>query len=208
MLCYSRWFFEISQTAKGDYMNLFIVIGSMIGIGLQILLSIQILEGKIKQNFCTWVLWAILEVITAVNLIIQHGNFLLPALYSVGCMIVALAIIKSKNFLWTWWETFVACMALVCMGIWIISGSRDATIASTTAVIVAGFPLIKDCYKNPSENPFLLFSGFLIANALSTIGGANWSVEERLYPAACTVFTLLVVLLVARKFWRSGEIKS
>lgn len=181
-------------------MTLLTLVGSVIGIGLQILLSIQILVGKTKQNFASWILWAILEFIVAASIISQHGSFLLPATYSLGCMIVVLSIIKSKNFSWTWFETFVACMALACMIIWSISSARIATIASTSAVLIAGIPLLIECYKNPLNNPFLIYFLFLIANILGTAGGKDWSVEERFYPVSCAGFSFIAVIFVARKF--------
>lgn len=189
-------------------MNSWTLAGSIIGIGLQILLSVQIFTGKVKQNFASWILWATLEIIVAASIISQHGNFLLPASYSLGCMIIALSIIKSKNISWTWFETFIACLAIACMIVWSISNARIATIASTSAVLIAGIPLLIDCYKNPWDNPFFIYSSFLIANALATAGGKNWSVEERLYPASCTGFTILVVIFLARKFWLKHDIKS
>lgn len=178
------------------------VMGSAIGIAMQIILAIQIFKEKITQNFTSWILWAILEGIITASIISQQGSFLLPATYSLGCVVVSVSIaIRLKIFLWTWFETMIACLAIACMIIWSLSGAWVATIASTSAVLIAGIPLAIDCYKHPRDNPFLIYSCFLIANVLATAGARSWSVEERLYPASCAAFTLLTIIFIGRKFF-------
>lgn len=190
-------------------MSLLTLMGSIVGFGLQILLCIKISKGKIEQNFASWILWGILEAIVAASIIAQHGNFLLPICYSVGCLIIAIAIaVKSKTISWSWFENMIAGLTIICMIVWGIAGDWFATIFSTIAVVIAGVPLLVDCYKNPWGNPFLIYSGFFVANSLSTAGGNEWSVQERLYPAACTIFTILVLLFVVRKFWLTHEVNN
>lgn len=177
--------------------------GSIIGILVYVPLCYQILKNgdRVEQNFATWILWAILDGIATASIIYQHGNFLLTAAFSLGSTITAICILKSKNFSWGWFESMATFLAIACMVIWALSGARIATIASTTAVLIAGLPLMWDCYKRPWKNPFFTYSAFMVSNVLGTAGGKNWSVEERFYPAACTVYCGVVMILVARKFW-------
>ena len=182
--------------------------GSVIGIAVYVPLCISILRGKVKQNLATWLLWALLDGITAASIFYQYGNYLLTASFALGSTFTSLSIIRSKNFQWTWFETMVASLVVACIVIWAASGAYIATIASTTAVIIAGVPMIVECYKKPWDNPFSTFFCFLVANILGTIGGKEWSVIERLYPAACTIYCLLIVLLIARKFWIKPEPQS
>jgi len=179
----------------------FTLAGSVIGIVCYVPLCLAILRGKVKQNLATWVLWALLDGIAAASIFYQHGNYLLIAAYTLGSTVTSLSILRSKNFKWTLFHTMVSLLVAACIVVWAISGAYVATIASTTAVIIAGIPLVVDCYRKPEENPFLTYLGFLTANALATMGGKEWSVPERLYPAACVVYGVITVLLVARKFW-------
>jgi len=188
--------------------NSFTLAGIIVGIAVYIPLCIQILSGKTKQNLATWGLWALLDSIAAASLFYQHGNFFLPALYALSSTVISLSILKSKNFSWTWFETMVAFMVVACIVIWAISGAYVATIASTTAVVIAGIPLTAECWKKPEESPFLTYLGFLVANALGVIGGKEWSVTERLYTAACTALCLVVVIFIARRFWRKPELQN
>ena len=186
-------------------MNPLTLAGSVIGILVYVPLCYQILKsgGKVEQKFATWILWAILDGIVAASIIYQHGNFLLAAAFSLGSTITAICIFKSRNFRWGWFDSMATVMAIACMVIWAFSGARIATIASTTAVVIAGLPLMWDCYKRPWKNPFFTYAAFMVSNILTTMGGKNWSVEERLYPAVCTIYCCVVTLLIARKFWVS-----
>lgn len=175
--------------------------GSIVGIAVYIPLCIQLLAGKVKQNLATWGLWALLDGIAAASIMDQHGSYLLPLSYVVGATAVSLSILKSKNFAWTWFETMVTFLVVACIIVWATSGAYIATIASTTAVMIASIPLIGECYREPEKNPFGTYLGFFVANALGTMGGKEWSIVERFYPASCAVMCLLVVLLIARKFW-------
>ncbi len=95
----------------------------------------------------------------------------------------------------------VTFLVVTCLVVWIISGPTVATVAGTTAVAIACIPQFIDTYREPWKSPLLSWSGFMIANALVTAGGAEWSIEERLYPAVCTLLTTAVVLLTVRRYW-------
>lgn len=178
---------------------------SIVGIAVYIPLVMQILAGKVKQSFATWALWALLDGLAAASIMYQHGSYLLPLSYVVGASAVALSVLKTKDFSWTWVETMTALLVVVCIVIWAASGAYFATIASTSAVMIASIPLIVECYKKPEENPFWTYVGFFIANSLGTMGGKEWSVIERLYPAACAAMCLLIVYLISRKYFRKED---
>ncbi len=187
-------------------MNAFSVASSIIAICLYVPLCLQIFSGKTVQNFATWMLWAILDAIAAAATISQEGNFLLPLAYSVGSTLVTLSILKSKNFKWTWFETMDTFMVGICLVIWHNSGARTAIIASTMAVVIAGLPQTVESLKKPREQPFLIYLGFFTTSILTTIGGKDWSVEERFYGYSCAVMGLVILIFVIQKFW--GKMKT
>ncbi len=189
-------------------MNKITLAGSIIGIATYVPLCISILRGKVKQNLATWVLWALLDGIAAASIFYQHGNYLLTASFALGSTFASLSIIRSKNFQWTWFETMVASLVVACIITWAVSGAYVATIASTTAVIIAGVPTLVECYKKSWDNPFSTYLSFLIANILGTMGGKEWSVIERFYTASCTVYCFIAVILIARKFWTKPAMQS
>lgn len=182
-------------------MNALSLSAGIIALTINVLLCVQVLSGKVKQNFATWALWGVIDAIVAATIICQDGNFLLPAAYALGSLAVAVAILKSKEFKWTWFETMMTCFAAICLAIWSVSGAKVATVASTLAIVFAGTPQALAAYKKPWDQPFWAYVGFLVAAALSTAGGRDWSIEERFYPATCAVLTFVVVVFIARKFW-------
>jgi hypothetical protein len=93
-------------------------------------------------------------------------------------------------------------MVIICLVGWKMSGPWLATILSTTGVVLAGFPQLKDAWKTPREMPLVIYVGYTIVNILSTMGGSSWTVEERLYPATCAVLCAVIVLVSLKKFFQ------
>jgi hypothetical protein len=182
-------------------MSSLILASTGLALALYVPLCIQILSGKAKQNLTTWLLWATLDAIVACTLIAQHGNYFLPVAYTVGSGITVLCIAKSKNAKWTWFESFVTFLVVVCLIVWAVSGARTATIASTCAMLIAGIPQLVDCYRKPWDTPIPIYLGYVVANGLSVMGGKNWAIEERFYPASAAIYCLVVATLALRKRW-------
>ncbi len=180
-------------------MNLLVVISTLLAISLYFPLCYQLLTGKVVQNLATWLLWSALDAIAAVTIFLQDGNYLLAAAYTVGGSITALCILKSRNFNWTRFESFVTFLVIVCLVIWYHSGPRNATIASTLAMVIAGIPQTVASYRKPWETPILIFVGYFFANLLSTLGGKDWSIEEVFYPASATIYCGILVVIT---YWR------
>ncbi len=185
-------------------MNMFVLAGSVLAILTYLPLWKQVRSGEVKQSLLTWVLWAILDALVALTIIVQNGNFLLPTIYIVGSAVTAFLIYKSgTRASWTWFESFIVFLVFVTMVVWRMSTDKAATIASTAAVVIAGIPQLIDAWKKPNEMPMAVFSSYFVANMLSAAGGKDWSIEERLYPFACAVLCLLIILCSVRKFWIS-----
>jgi len=161
----------------------------------------SILKGR-SQNIASWVLWSLIAGITASSLIAEHGNHAIASAYTAGNLSVAILIMRSKRVEWTWFESAVTTLVVVCLIIWLILGARAATVASTTAHITAGIAQLKDSYIRPRETSVIAYSGWMTADILSVIGGKDWSIEERLFPTAIAIYSLLVVLAASRLSWQ------
>jgi hypothetical protein len=158
-----------------------------------------ILRGQIKQNVATWTLWVSLDAIVTVSIILQKGNYVLPALYVIGGSIIVISLIYKKLFKWTSFETFVLILVIVCLLIWSISGSRWATIASTLAVCISSAPQVRDLWREPEKGTGVIYSGYALANILSFMAGKSWTVEERFYPGMMIPLCLLMTVVAFRK---------
>lgn len=184
-------------------MNTWQLVSFVLAIALYIPLGIKILKGTVVQNFATFILWALLDTIAGLSLYDQGGNYQLPFAYVSGCALVIGCILKARTFSWTSFETKVSFLVLMSIIAWMVSGPYMATIFSTTGVVLAGIPQVKDSWKNPEQSPLLLYIGYSTANLLSTIGGKSWTVEERMYSFSCFLLTLVIVGATSRKYQMS-----
>lgn len=181
--------------------HLFAWIGAALAILAYIILGHGLSQSKMPQNILTWGLWAILDLVAFVSVLVQGGNSLLIAIFVLGSASITVLIYRTGGVItWTWFEKTILLLVALCMMIWYLSGPQGATIASTIAVCLAGVPQLKDIAKNPNETPLSLWVLCFFANGITTAGGKNWSIEERLYPAACAVYCLILVLLTLRRY--------
>lgn len=173
-------------------MNTYKTLGAIIAILMYFPLLHGIWTNKIKQPFAMWLLWGLLDGITLLSVIVQGGNWLLLAIYTTASCIVMGSMLFKKQFGWTNFETLVTILVICCIIVWTLSGPKVATIAGTLAIVIATFPQFKNGWKDPKSNPWLIWLGFALANGLSTMGGAAWSIEERFYAFTCTLLCLAI----------------
>jgi len=170
------------------------------------LLGRSIASGESEQNLTTWGLWAVLDGIVTASIIAQGGSWGIPATYATGSMVIALAIARFGKARWTWFETMIASMVVICMIIWSLSGARNATIASTAAVVIAGVPQLFEAWEKPEDSPFSVYLLFALANILATAGAKSWSIEERFYPGVCFILCASYLVVMSRKFFRQTTV--
>ncbi|KND50898.1 MAG: hypothetical protein AB202_00635 [Parcubacteria bacterium C7867-007] len=163
--------------------------------------SIQVWQGKMKLNLATFLLWGVLDAIAALSIYVKGGNWALPAAYVAGVLLVIVAMLRARTFTWTRFETITTFMVAISIGVWMISGPVMATVVSTTAMVLAGIPQVKDAWQKPWEATVWVWFAYFVVNVMSTVAGKDWSISERFYPAACSVLTAIMVVLAMRKFW-------
>ena len=186
-------------------MNVYMWLSSGLAIFLYVPLVIQIKEkAGAGQNLLTWILWGCLDAVAAASIISQRGNSFLVLMYVAGCVITSIFIWRfGEKGKWTWLETTTLAFVFVSLVVWCVSGDKMATIASTVGVVIAGIPQFIDAYRKPRAIPLAIYTGYVVANCLGIAAGADWSVKERLYPAAMTILGLGYVACAARRFLRS-----
>ncbi len=186
-------------------MNVYQWASVILALVLYVPLGRMIVKGLVTQNLATFILWGSLDAIVGASMYFQgSGNFQLPFAYTLGCVFIISCILKSGNYAWTRFETQISIVVATCSLAWcvIVFGFSNpwlATILSTVGVVSAGIPQLRDSWRKPEDSPLLTYVGFVVVNTLSVAGGTSWTVEERLYPASCTILCLLVVLASMRK---------
>ena len=105
-------------------MNTFALLSVTVGNSIYVPLCVQLLKGSVTQNISTYILWILLDGITAMTIWVDGGNYALPTAYAIGCFAVCLCIWKSRRFSWTWFETTIAGMVILCIIVWWFHRSR------------------------------------------------------------------------------------
>lgn len=193
-------------------LNAFALSGGLIGFLVFIPLCMSILKGTAEQNLATFILWGLLDGLAAVSTIVASGNYLLPALYTLGSVAVVTCIVmRTPKIQFTWLEGFCAAMVVLCILTWMnwdslsfmaipLSAEQMVVVLSSTALVIAGIPLLWDAIKKPGTSAPLTYLGYTTANVLSTFAGSSWAVEERFYAGSAAAFTLLVFLAGSRRW--------
>ncbi|MEK7100929.1 MAG: hypothetical protein AAB921_02405 [Patescibacteria group bacterium] len=181
-------------------MNAFAIAGALVAVGMYIPLTVNVWNKKLEQNFATFLLWGLLDSIAAGAIFFDGGNFLLPLIYAVLCFGVLIAILRARTFSWSWRESVASAFVIISIVAWFFVSNELATILSTAGLTVASLPQLYDFWKKPQNMPLLTYAGFTAANGLSTIAGADWSIQERLYPASSMIVTIVFVLVGCRKW--------
>jgi len=175
--------------------------GGVMALALYAPMTIEIVRARgAGQSFATWGLWAVLDTILTITLWQQHGNYLLSLGFALGGVALAVVLLWQGNWSWGKFETVIALMVLASLAVWKFSGPRNATIAVTTAICIAGIPGFVEMLRQPQPAAGKLWAGFTVANLLAFFGGTAMTLEERLAPAA---FTVLCALMVVACWWNS-----
>lgn len=180
-------------------MNTLAVFGALIAALMYVPLTISVWKG-FPQNFATYFLWGLLDVIAAGSIMVKGGNFLLPATYVFCVIAVVLGILRTGTFKCGRVEWVTSLLVFLSIVVWMFVGSRAAVIVSSISVCLAGVPQLVDFWHKPREAPLGIYAGFMISNTISTFAGADWSIEERFYPASGSVLTMIFVLVAARRW--------
>ena len=158
------------------------------------LVMVVIKRGGRGHSFAMWALWAMLDTMATVSLVIQDGNYILTLGFSIGSVLMSALLLRRGQFKWGKLEWMVFLLVLLCLAVWAMTGPRGATIAATLAIIAAGTPGLVEIWRHPDSTATRVWAGFCIANLLALIGGERWSLEERFPPAAFTLQTLVMFI--------------
>jgi hypothetical protein len=173
------------------------------GGALALLMYVPLIRGTLRnqgagQSFAMWALWAVLDSTVTLSLIVQRGNFWLPLGLATGSVTLAFLLLVKGRFAWSWFETGILVLVLACLAIWKFSGPMWATIATTTAIVIAGIPGMVELWRNPQPVLGRIWAGYTIANLLALWGGTSWNIDERFAPGVFAVQTVAFVALAYR----------
>jgi hypothetical protein len=144
-------------------------------------------DGK-GLSFTSFVLWTILTWISCITTKRQGGATpAVPRTYAIGATVMTIVLAcKHRYSTLTTLDGTTAALVVLCLILWVIKGDKWALIISVIASSIAGIPYIVMTYTAPLDSPFLVNTGFLIANSIAFISAGElsirkWTVEDRLF---------------------------
>jgi hypothetical protein len=191
---------ELNRLGGAEMHTVFAWVGAAIAVIAYIPLTRKVWKSEIEQNFSTYLLWGLLDLVAGLSTFAEYGNWALPTTYVACCSAVLIAIWRTKTFKWGWVETMTTIFVMASIIVWYFQGPVGATVVSTLGVVAASVPQLIDIVKKPKDAPVVEYIFFTLANGVSIFAGRDWTVSERFYSASCTVLTFAFVLIGLRKY--------
>ncbi|MEY4602218.1 MAG: hypothetical protein RL292_159 [Candidatus Parcubacteria bacterium] len=176
-------------------MNIYKGLALFFGLGTSVLLWVIIFKSRERQGttFASFMIWGVLNIMLATSMWLQGGNYSLVALYAVTSFVTSTCLIIKQGIQWTRDDTLIAVAATLCMAYCFYGTAYGATIVSTIATAFGCLPQLRDIRDNPDQQKCWPWIGFGLAHVFSLIGGSEWSVPQRFYPACCLVSTAILI---------------
>lgn len=162
-----------------------------------------ILQGKVKPAKVTWLIWAIVDIITLLGM--YNEDAINGQIVGASIGAVALAILSLKYGVKGWSTVDIACLigAFFAIGAWILSGNGLLSILICQVVNVLGaIPTFVSINKDPdkeSKLAWLLF-GFSCVLTVATI--PRFTIEDSTQPLTFLFLQTVILFLLFRKSHR------
>ncbi len=76
----------------------FQILAGVIGTFAYIVLIFELLKAKKEQNFASFMLWAMLDTIATITVVLKDGNYWLPLSNAFGAVSIALILAVKNKF--------------------------------------------------------------------------------------------------------------
>lgn len=186
----------------------FVYLGALILLLGSIQYFIETLQGKIKPNRVTWLLWSFAPFI-AFSAQIQQGvgiQSLLTLMYGLLPAIIFIASFVNKSAYWkfTRFDIFCGVLSVVGLVIWQITQVGNiAIIFSIVADGLAALPTLVKSWKVPETENYFPYLASSISAAITLLTIKSWSFAEYSFPLYIFVAMLLLVILIKFKIGKS-----
>lgn len=182
--------------------EIYVGLGVVLGIIPQFMVMWGIYKKTMKLSFSTYFIWFVLNLIITVASIVERGNYYLSLSFVALNLLIALMVLAAEQKVsFPVWERFLTVLCLICMGVWYATSGAYAVIAASLAVFIAGVPQFVVVYKNPKLTSSAVWLLATLAGLFAVLGGKEWSIAERFYPATFLLYACigLLILFVRRQ---------
>ena len=198
--------FELLNSFKMK--SVLLILGSMFAMLAYFPLAKLIKKDPKGYSFASFMLWAILDVICMISIYLE-GNltYILSLVFVLGSGYIAYMLYKLKQRTWGKSENVICFLIIICLYVYYTSGNIGATIAATTATVLAGVPQVIAIWKNPDRKALPIWFLFATGSSLIFLSASGWDFENfisgRIFPLANGSMAILLFFISATKPLRS-----
>jgi len=172
---------------------------------------VQTAKGKAHPNRVSWLLWALIPMITFAAEIKQGVGLqaLMTFMVGFGPFIVLAVSLLDKKAYWKLsnFDIFCGVLSVLAIIAWQLTGNGNtAILLSIIADIFAAIPTIIKSLKNPESEHYGVYLSGVISGVITLLTIKNWTVAEWGFPLYVTIMCLLLVTLVTAPKWKKLKI--
>ena len=183
-----------------DFHDFLKITGGIGALALFVPMAVEVVkDGGAGQSFATWMLWAALDTILTISLLLQHGNYLLPLGFAAGGIVLTTLLLLKGRFAWGRMDNVILLLVIGCLIGWKLGGAKTATVAATLGICLAGIPGLVELWRNPQRKVGNIWGWYVLANGLAFLGGTAMTVEERFAPGVFAAYSLLMFVASRRR---------
>lgn len=180
-----------------------------------------IVKTKAKgQNFFTWLLWSIFDLILYIKIKEENGlSTILVFTFVIGSLSTSLLLFRYKK---KWLKSDNKTLYLVAILFFLLfvpNSERTIIIIAIISEVIAGWPLLKETWKNPDESGYTLASYmfFLLGYILTIIENfviypideifGIIFIENMMFPLVFIIYSFFDTFPLIKIWWASKKSK-
>lgn len=187
-----------------DYKVVIVALAAFISLSNLAYYIFNVLIGKTKPHFYTWLIWGLVTVIAALGQIVSGGGWggYYTLLVAFNCFTIAtLAFFKGeKNIVLFDKYCLVAC--LISIALWPLTKAPLLSVILVTLIDTVGFlPTLRKSYNKPHEENLISFMLYGLTYSMSIVALESYNFVTVFYPAviATSALSLAIMLIIRRK---------
>ena len=152
-------------------------------------------KDDLSQTFFTWVMYLILDTITMLSSANVDGNYVILFSFASGSLVMAGILFMQGRIFWTWHETIVTILIILCLIAWRYGGPYLAMVAGIVSEAIIGGYLAYRTIKYPRPKYNLLgYSIFLVVSILSVITAKEFNFKQVAYGIIETILCIITII--------------
>ncbi|MFK4298133.1 preprotein translocase subunit Sss1 [Arthrobacter sp. GAS37] len=184
------------------------LVAAVIGVLGYVPYLMGIVQGAVRPNPVSWMIWALLGVVSLAGQIDGRAGLAaaVTAVTTAGCALITVLGLKGTSLRSSWSalsRTDRACLAGALVALALLVTLRDpatAVILSNAVGVIGFIPTVGKVLQDPRGEGISVYAAAAVKFLLAIVAVQEWSVTTWLYPALCSVeeIAMVTIILIAR----------